>query len=165
MTDAQTRLYWREWSLAREWYRSHGKGTSQADEMRHTIHARALGREKSSKDFTNPDLDKVLAAFRAVHDGGNLEAQLRAEDQPVLRTQALIANVREVAKGCVDREGMEDAYLNGLTKKVFQVNTYKELREGQLSQLRGILFQRLAQIRRARSRAKQMPVEAGPNPF
>ncbi|HEY1791530.1 MAG TPA: phage protein GemA/Gp16 family protein [Opitutaceae bacterium] len=165
MNAAQTGLYWREWALTRDWYRAHGKSASQTDDMRHALHERALGHSKSSKDFTNPDLDKILATFRAVHDGGNLEAQLRAEEQPAMRKQALIANVREVVTGIVDRPGNENAYLNGLAKRVFRVMTYQELDEAQLTQLRGILFARLAQIRRATMLGKFKDRAASPNPF
>lgn len=165
MNAAQTGLYWREYSLARDWFRSHGRSASQADEMRHTLHERALGRAKSSKDFTNADLDKVLAAFRAVHDGGNLDAQLAAEDQPAARVQALISNVRHLASDCVSREGTERAYLDGLAVNLFRADSYQELDERQLQQLRGVLFKRLAQLRKKAGKAEAAAAGGGPNPF
>ncbi len=165
MNAAQTGLYWREWSLARDWFRSHGRGVSQADEMRHTLHERTLGRTKSSKDFTNADLDKVLASFRAIHDGGNLDAQLAAEDQPEHRHQALVANVRDLASGCVSREGTERAYLDGLAKKLFGADRYQDLDERRLQQLRGVLFKRLAQLRKKVGKTEAAAAGCGPNPF
>ena len=165
MTEAQTRLYWREWALARDWFRAHGRSPSQADEQRYVLHHRALGRGCSSKDLKNAELDKVLAAFRAIHDGANLNAQLAAEDQPAMRRQALLANVRDLATRCVDRSGKEKAYLDGLSNKVFTVLTYEHLAEGQLQQLRGILERRIIQMKKASMRTRSRPHAVGGNPF
>jgi hypothetical protein len=73
MTKAQDRLYWRAWAAAR-----------RADETvdRHDLHRHALGYDKSHKDLTNSELDRVLAEFQAVSDPDNLDAQLRFAEQP-----------------------------------------------------------------------------------
>lgn len=83
MTGAQTMLYFREWGRVRDVLK--GKGLPHGDVARHALHLKAIGERKSSKDFTNADLDKVLAACRAITEPGNLTAQLRALDQPALR--------------------------------------------------------------------------------
>ena len=71
MTPKQTSLYWREWSKAKRALVSlslpkgegQGEGSSPDwDQKRYELHHSALGHDKSSKDFTNADLDKVLAA-------------------------------------------------------------------------------------------------------
>jgi hypothetical protein len=117
----------------------------QADAKRHSLHKQALGADKSSLDFTNAEFDKVLAAFRAVHDGGNLDAQLRQAEQPQDRVDTLRARAHSVAADIVVREGMEAGYLDGLAKKVFHVS-FEELAERQLQQLVGILHRRTKQM-------------------
>lgn len=130
--------------------------------MRHEIHRAALGQDKSSLDFTNAELDKVLAKFRAYSDGANLDAQLAAEDQPDLRTQALRANARDLASRCVSRAGTEGAYLDGMARKVFKIDQYHKLSERDLQKLCGILARRKRQLAMA---AKMAAQAANPNPF
>jgi hypothetical protein len=85
MNATQTAKYFWEWGQARAWYVAawENEGGSRRDASRAA--QKALGADKSTKVFTNGDLDKVLASFRAIHDGGNLNAQMDAEDQPERR--------------------------------------------------------------------------------
>lgn len=81
MTAKQDALYWREWgALAR-----HCKRERMALPDRHELHARALGADKGHKEFTNAEFDKVLAEFRAWSQPGDLRAQMRQEQQPLIR--------------------------------------------------------------------------------
>ena len=75
MTPKQTALYWREWQAAKI-------AGHLDDEDRHHLTREALGEDKSSKDFTNEDFDKVLAAFRRISRPTDLNAQLHALKQP-----------------------------------------------------------------------------------
>jgi hypothetical protein len=145
MNQAQLGLYRREWGLARKWFRAHGLLPMQADAKRHALHKQALGADKSSLDFTNAEFDKVLAAFRAVHDGGNLDAQLRQAEQPEDRMATLRARARDVASDIVLSAGMEAGYLDGLARKVFRA-AFADLNERQLQQLVGILHRRIKQM-------------------
>jgi hypothetical protein len=61
MTRKQDFLYWREWQAAAELYTSLDLPAPD----RHALHQAALGADKSHKDFTNADLDKVLAPSEA----------------------------------------------------------------------------------------------------
>lgn len=78
MTPKQKALYFTEWNKAR-------LAGGLDGESRHRLHVEALGHDKSSKDFTNADLDKVLATFRAISQPTSLHAQLRQIDQPRTR--------------------------------------------------------------------------------
>lgn len=69
MSPAQQRLYFRAWAATRAVLRSRGLSPADADARRHALHVEALGAAKSSKDFTNRDLDLVLAAFSRVRTG------------------------------------------------------------------------------------------------
>lgn len=83
MNPKQQSLYFREWGYVRGYCKA--KRLPEPD--RHDLHVQALGMDKSSKDFTNEDLDKVLAVFRAVHQPANLNAQLRQLRQPRKRAE------------------------------------------------------------------------------
>ncbi len=90
MTEAQLRLYRREWGAARKVLRARGFAPSAADAERHALHVQAIGTDKSSLDFTNKDLDKVLAAFRAISRSADLRPQIDAQQQPITRRRWLI---------------------------------------------------------------------------
>jgi hypothetical protein len=78
MTTLQNRLYFREWGRVR----SACKHLRFPIPDRHGLHVKALGVDKSHLDFTNENLDQVLAEFRAISQPDNLAAQLRQQDQP-----------------------------------------------------------------------------------
>ncbi|AHF94193.1 hypothetical protein OPIT5_08190 [Opitutaceae bacterium TAV5] len=49
------------------------------DAARHALYRAAIGRDKSSKDFSNRDLTAVLAKLRAESDPANFDAQMHAQ--------------------------------------------------------------------------------------
>lgn len=165
MSPLQTSLYFREWGMVRKHYTGQGIDPKQADAKRHELHRRALGLMKSSKAFTNADLDKVLATFRAITQPDNLEAQLRQVDQPEMRHSALLGRVRDLVGRCQVNQGNEGIYLDGMAQRIFRVTQYHKLDEKQLCQLAGILEKRISQIRQP-ARGKQAVGELADNvPF
>lgn len=165
MTAAQTNLYFFEWGRVRKQYIGKGLDPKQADNKRHELHRRALSRDKSSKDFTNAELDRVIAVFRAVYDGGNLDAQIAQLDQPENRRQAMIKRCHVAVGSFI--EGKDDdakarnlrAYLDGTAQRMFGV-AFVHLDQGQdgnaqLAKLMGAL-ERTARVRKEK---------ANPNPF
>ena len=90
MTTLQNRLYFLEWSRVRAACKQQGFPIPD----RHSLHVKALGFDKSHLDFTNEDLDQVLAEFRAISQPDNLAAQLRQQDQPRRR---LLYSIRRLA--------------------------------------------------------------------
>lgn len=111
MTDAQNNLYFREWAKVRKLLIAEGMTPAEADAMRHTLHARALGACRSSKSFSNTDFDKVLAVFRARTRPGDPSAQIRQADQPRLRAlHKLTALASEMR--------LQDEYIEGMAHKI-----------------------------------------------
>lgn len=166
MNAAQKNLYFFEWGRVREHYRSKGIDPKQADAKRHELHKRALGRDKSSKDFTNAELDRVIAVFRAVYDGGNLEAQLAQLDQPESRRRSMIARcnvaVRSFIEGTTETmiEQNAKAYLDGTAQRMFGV-AFVHLDNGQegnaqLAKVMGAL-ERTARVRREKAAERDDP--------
>lgn len=154
MSPSQTALYFREWGLARAWFIAHGIDAKQVDAKRHELHVAALGKAKSSKAFSNADLDKVLGKFRAVHDGGNLDAQLAAEESPEERRRGLIEACDAVVFDYYqlgDNRFADMAhgrrYINGTARNVI----HKELEDCDASELAKVLGCLRARLRRMRT--------------
>jgi hypothetical protein len=157
MTPAQTSLYFFHWGQVRKHHLARGIDPKQVDVKRHELHKRALGRDKSSKDFTNADLDKVIGAFRAVYDGGNLDAQLQQIDQPDNRRAAMVKQCRDSAATFIDgrdeahKTFLIDRYLDGIADKMFGVQfarlDHGQDGHGQLAKVMGALA-RTARVRK-----------------
>ena len=145
MTPFQQKKYWWEWGRCRAYYAGKGHSPTQVEEARHDLHRKALGRDKSSKEFSNADLDKVIAAFRAVWDDANLDAQLRQLDQPEHRLGAARKRIAVLASNCGIKHG--EAGLEAYFANWFRGRRYTALSERELLQLAGILQRRLDQIR------------------
>lgn len=82
MTPAQTAMYFAEWGKLRDVLRARGWSNAKIETHRHEITKKALGRPKSSKAFTNADLDAVLAKINAERDPAGFDAQMRIQDSP-----------------------------------------------------------------------------------
>jgi hypothetical protein len=106
MNTAKLRKYWWLFGPVREFLKGKGFTAKQIEDRRHALHRKALGADKSSKDFTDDDFDKVKRTFRAEWDGGNLNAQLAAEDEPEQRKQA-------ITEQCFDATGDMHALGDG----------------------------------------------------
>lgn len=76
MTKSQIAKYWREWAAVKRKI-----GDEATDELRHELHTKALGQDKSSRQFTNADFDKVLGEFRVLSRPADLDAQLAQMNQ------------------------------------------------------------------------------------
>lgn len=145
MTTKQTALYWRSWGETRRYLLAFCDYTpTEVDTFRRDLHAKALGVEKSSKDFTNADLDKVLAEFRAISRPADFSGQMRQQNMPRAR---LIFSI--------ERLQLPDAYLNDLAAKIHGHHDWRQLPDSDLSKFR------FTATSRARARAKK-PATAKP---
>lgn len=146
MSPAQTNLYWRKWSACKRALAKLGRPFD--DSARHALHAQALGRPKSSKEFTNRDLDKVLAAFASFAAPSDLRAQMRAQEQPTVRREKLQADCRSIVAQLPKVQAAEEpaayveSYLDSVARSVAGV-VFADLDERDLSKLLGILRHRL----------------------
>ncbi len=144
MTPAQTSLYFFHWGKVRQHYLAKGIDPKQVDAKRHELHIKALGGRKSSKDFTNADLDKVIATFRAIYDGGNFDAQMRQQEQPDERRRALIGRCWKAMRSFLDFtsenqfQRAADGYANATSKRIHGVGL-DHLTEAQLAVVMGAL--------------------------
>lgn len=146
MSPAQTNLYWRKWSACKRALAKLGRPFD--DSARHALHAQALGAPKSSKDFTNRDLDKVLAAFAAFTAPHDLTQQLRADEQPDVRRSrtetACLDLVRQLpqVRAAQDPALYAANYLDSVARSVTGKD-FAQLDDTQLARIYGILRHRL----------------------
>lgn len=132
MTALQNNLYFREFGRVCAVCKQQGFPIPD----RHELHVMALGLDKSHLEFTNQDLDLVLAEFRAISQPDNLAAQLRQQDQPRTR---LLYSIRSLAP---------EPYWRAIARDKFGTDDLASLDLVQLRQLRITL------AARARSRAR-----------
>lgn len=128
LTPAQNGKYWREWGRARKVLRAAGYTAQEADAERHELHAQALGHDKPHADLTNADFDKVLAAFLAISESDNLDAQIAGQTGSRRRLEYSIEKlvkgreeyVREICTDCGapggDWRRLSDDHLANLRK-------------------------------------------------
>jgi hypothetical protein len=138
MTPLQNRLYWREWG----WVSRTCKHAGHPVPDRHELHVKAIGFDKSHLDFSNEDLDQVLAEFRAITRPDDLAGQLRQQDQPRIR---LLYSIRRLAP---------DPYARAIARGKFGTPDLDSLDLPQLRQLRITL------TARARSKGHQAAATA-----
>lgn len=124
MTPAQSKMYWSLIQRLRDF--TEAKGLKFGDEQRHAFHKKALGASKSSKDFTNADLDRIKAHALAILEPDNLAAQIRAQEQRFLRNYEarkeclhLVADLG-IGAGCDDDRAafVRRSYLDGIVKNI-----------------------------------------------
>lgn len=111
MNYKQFKRLWWHWGQAREWLIKHGRTAAEADAMRTKIIAKKLGRPRSMSDWKNwndDEVTKVKAAFMAVSHGGDLNAQIEAEENP--QKQA----------------GLAEAELRNLLEEIYPDTTARE---------------------------------------
>lgn len=138
MTTLQNRLYFREWGRVTATCKQQGLPLPD----RHELHVKALGLDKSHLDFTNQDLDQVLAEFRAISRPDDLAGQLHQQDQPRRR---LLYSIRSLAP---------EPYWRAIARDKFSTDDLASLDLAQLHQLRITLGAR------ARSRNLRAAVQA-----
>jgi hypothetical protein len=122
MTPKQTAWYWREWQSVVGACKRFGYPNPD----RHELHRRALGRDKSSKGFTNADLDKVIAVFRSVSKPNSVEAQLRQLRQErtrlewtITQRQAALLAAMMAGENTLDRQLTAERYIVDLMRDRF----------------------------------------------
>lgn len=152
MTPRQSAMYWAEWSKLRDVLRARGVGAADIEARRGALTVRALGAAKSSKAFTNADLDRVIAAIKAETQPADLNAQLRQIDQPENRRAAAFTRLRTACTSLAEvspaharlgDQGSQDRYLSGLAQRVIG-KWPEQCTEADLAKLAGIVEKQLA---------------------
>ena len=155
MTTAQTRLYLTSWtaawkanwrmdrgtvqSLNRPHASDHIESVEQAaetiarkhhravkqDDIRHAVHLVALGKDKSSKDLTNAEFDRILCLLTLLTDPDDLEAVIRWEHPELDERKRLFWTIRR----------SPEAYVRDLAIDRFRTSDLDTLSTAQLKML------------------------------
>ena len=109
MTDKQRIYYFRMVSDATK--AAGISGTKEREDFRRKITVEALGEEKSSKAFTNADVDKVLGVCQAWIRNADLEPQLEKMNQPRKRLIFAVERLKRALKilGVANPDGYVEA--------------------------------------------------------
>lgn len=154
MTSAQLikyRVTLVQWAKAR---RAAGKPCD--DTARYELHRRCTGRACSSKEFTNPEFDKVLAAMAAEIDPAGFAEQMRIQESPDLRLE-------EFRNRCLDAVafivGADDAHRRNYLRTIVRQVSYgrheelSALSERQTQVVMGIVEKRSRALEKERRAA------------
>lgn len=120
---------------------------------------RKIGRVCSSKEFTQKELDAMLAAFLAEAEPADFDAQLAVQEQPTRRKSAVITRIGVLMLHLQIAPGRESSYVRGISKNVFGTDQYQHLEFEQLCQLEGIIVRRLLQLH-DNERVEQIQIDA-----
>ena len=123
MTAAQTAMYFAEWGKVRQGLRDQGKSSAECETHRRDLTRKALGHQKSSKYFTNAELDKVLAAIKAQSGPADFNSQMRVQDSPDIRRAAMMEKCKRACwemyqLGDNGMANHDDAYIAGTARNV-----------------------------------------------
>lgn len=143
MTSKQTKWYWREWAAVR-------RADPSAD--RHELHVKALGFDRSSKELTNDELDRVIAEFWRVCRPEGIDAQLRQLRQVTIRLRWKISHQQS------DRlrkyVASPELYIQEILSSRFHRKTVEELDQ---KQLRDMVITLENRLRSMAGRAEEQP--------
>lgn len=137
ISTAQNRLYWGLWSQAKKQL-VRGRETFTGDEenkRRHELHVRALGRDKSHLDFTNRELDFVLAQFRSII---NPYGAASWSHGPAGRQTVADAQRRRLyfgLRGLMRRMRLSEDYVEAISGRMFLGLGLSDLAVGELQKL------------------------------
>jgi hypothetical protein len=141
MTKAQKILYFVEFQKAVKHCRKNGLPIPD----RHALHVKALGFDLSSKLFTEPQFDKVMAEIWAISRDTSVKTQLRQINQPRTRMIHKIINdlpprLAVVLKHPEDRTPEEriaaaETYILAIMRQKYKAETCSDLKDDQLHHL------------------------------
>lgn len=118
-------LYWPEFRKAERVLIAAGFSKAEAEEQRKDIHKAVTGTACSSKDLTNPELDRVLREFLKISAPNNGTRQADLADGQCKR-------YRHVIKGLATKIGVDDAYVAGIASRMRYPTDLEQCDERQL---------------------------------
>lgn len=118
-------LYQRVWSAALELSRQHCSAPT-ADDLRHGCTVVALGRHKSSKSFTQKELDRVTDLFALLTNPDDVGAMMRWNDPDIGSRKRLVWAIGHAAPA---------GYVTAIAADKFGTKVWEHLDNEQLRQL------------------------------
>jgi hypothetical protein len=164
-------MYWAEWGKLRDVLRDRGLTFAQIEEHRHAVTRRALGVAKSSKLFTNRDLDAVLARIKAEREPGNLNAQMEIQESPEKRRAKVLEGCFHACSEIYNNGGNNsfrdlgtcERYIGGIARNVIK-KSVADCTAEELAKVRGILDVQVDRAKRQNAE-RHAPSPTNQNPF
>ena len=122
------------------------------DDLRHGCHLVALGRQRSSKDLSNPEFNKVRLVFQLTQDWENLDAQMELANPEMVERRSFVSYLKKQ---------FHEAALIAICKNAFGTIFWEDL---EMSKLRWLAKQgslRTATPRKTFYRRQLAAVEGG----
>lgn len=145
-TKRQMFLYWRLWRDACAAQGWDAIPAARRDDLRHECHRKALGYDRSSKDFTNQEFDRIKYWFRLLIDEDDIEAVIFWQDphaKTVDRMEHAISDFPE-------------ALVCHICRSKFNTSNWRDLAPDQVYQL-------IVTLNRIRNnQSKQLPNDLNP---
>jgi hypothetical protein len=107
---------------------------------------RTIGRVCSSKQFTQKELDAMLAAFLAADEPANYHGQIALQEQPEVRKAMAIRRIGCLMYHLQITAGREGHYVAGIARNLFGTEQYQNLDDVKVAQLEGVIVRRLLQL-------------------
>jgi hypothetical protein len=124
MTLSQIKFYRARWAKVKKvLVEMAGMSAAEAEEERYEITREALGVNKSSKDFTQRDLDRVLQAF---------DGYLVLIDGPSSSPQREVAQPLARLIWTIEKTGLNDAYISKISQDKFGTADWRTMPERRL---------------------------------
>ena len=163
-------MYWAEWAKLRDVLREKGKSYQQIEDYRHALTRRAIGADKSSKLFTNRDLDAVLARIKAEREPGNLDAQIALQESPDKRRAFLLTRCDECCGEMFSHGGdlrmakseIRAGYIRGTARNVIK-KEIDDCTDAEIAKVLGCLEARLVRLKK--KCAESVPAQDDGDPF
>jgi hypothetical protein len=126
------------------------------DDFRHACHIVALGRPKSSKDFTNAECDRVVCLFKILTNPDDIDALIEWDHPEIAAVKRLKWSIEHAAP---------DAYVRKIAADKFGTRLWEDLEEGQLRHLAMTLRHRRGAWAHQRTPAAAEAATSSDNPF
>lgn len=130
---------------------------SKRHEIYQELHSGGSISALRSKDFTQDDIDVVIARFKAIINPNDIQGQL---DQLNQKRKRLEHSCMNLARACAKHDWA--AYMTTIMCSKFQANALEDLNEAQLTMLQHTLAGRANAKRR---KSAQPSIETANNPF
>ncbi len=117
------------------------------DDLRHGCHVLALGRDKSSEDLTNTEVDRVVCLFKLLADPDDLTARLAWDAYERGEDPGAVKRVEYFIRKC------PDAYVRAVSHGLFGTRTWENLTVAQKRRLSMTLANRKPAVSSQRSEA------------
>lgn len=146
ISKGQNDFYWRLWGAAKKAImKRSGVSSAEAEKMRHELHAKALGKDKSHTEFSNRDFDLVKAVFLAESQPANMDAQI---DQEKMDRTRRIWVIQQLTAALDENEPFVETILKNMNRELALGGPYLRIDQLTFEQLEKLIIALKKECRR-----------------